>query len=118
MIILSQSVIEQQVIEAIERIKIDEKQKSWIQTVLAESFKDEQKYSKTMLNSLNKQKEILSKRIETIYLDKLDGKITEEFWLQKHEEWSASLSKIQNINLNCSKTIHKILKLQGLRHTN
>ena len=93
---IRESVIERQIVEAIERIKIDEKQKSWIQTVLAESFKDEQKYTKTMLNSLNKQKEILSKRIETIYLDKLDGKITEEFWLQKHEEWSASLSKIQN----------------------
>ena len=101
---IRESVIERQIVEAIERIKIDEKQKSWIQTVLAESFKDEQKYTKTMLNSLNKQKEILSKRIETIYLDKLDGKITEEFWLQKHEEWSASLSKIQNKILAYEKT--------------
>ena len=30
--------------------------------------------------------------------------ITEEFWLQKHEEWSASLSKIQNKILAYEKT--------------
>ena len=93
---IREDVIEKQIISALDKIKIDEKQKNWIQSILSESYKKEQKYTKERLNSLIKQKELLSKRIETIYLDKLDGKITEDFWAKKHEEWSYSLLKIQN----------------------
>ena len=94
---LKQNVIKRQIISALEKIKIDEKQKNWIQSILSESYKEEQKYTKKRLNSLLKQKEFLSKRIETIYLDKLDGKISEEFWAKKHDEWTYSLLKIQNM---------------------
>ena len=73
-----------------------QKQKQWIQLILTDSFKDEQQYTKTRLNSLNTQKQMLRNRIEQLYVDKLDGKIAEEFWLKKHEEWSDELLKIQN----------------------
>ena len=94
---IRENIIEKQIINALAKIKIDNQQKSWIQSILSESYKDEQKYTQERLNSLLKQKEMLSKRIETIYLDKLDGKISEEFWAKKHDEWSYSLLNIQNM---------------------
>ena len=53
-----------QIIQALEKIRIDEKQKEWIKLILAESFKDEQKYTKERLSSLNAQKNQLRNRIE------------------------------------------------------
>ena len=94
---VKEETLEKQVIRALSKIKLDEKQKQWIQLILTDSFKDEQQYTKTRLNSLNTQKQMLRNRIEQLYVDKLDGKIAEEFWLKKHEEWSLSLFKTQNM---------------------
>ena len=43
-----------------------------------------------------KQKQILRDRIDNIYLDKLDKKISEEFWQEKHNKWTQELLTIQN----------------------
>ena len=36
----------------------------------------------------------LTNRIDQIYLDKLDGKITEEFWLRKSSEWQSEQQQL------------------------
>ena len=102
-----------QIIQALEKIRIDEKQKEWIKLILAESFKDEQKYTKERLSSLNAQKNQLRNRIEQLYLDKIDGKISEEFWLSKHTEWSDSLINIQNNITAYEKTNINYLDMSG-----
>ena len=110
---IREDVIERQIIQAFENIRIDEKQKEWIKLILAESFKDEQKYTKERLSSLNAQKNQLRNRIEQLYLDKLDGKISEEFWLSKHTEWSDSLINIQNNITAYEKTNINYLDMSG-----
>ncbi len=86
--------IEKQIIQALDKIKITDEHKTWINKMLVESFKDEQKYTKERLNSLYSQKNKLQDRIDNIYLDKLDGKITEDYWLAKHNQWMNDLAMI------------------------
>ena len=33
-------------------------------------------------------------RLSKIYIDKLDGKITDEFWEEKHNEWTMEHAKV------------------------
>lgn len=110
--------LEQQYIKALEKIYVSNEQKEWITTALKDSFKDEQAYTKERLHSLNTQKEKLTSRIDSLYVDKLDGKISEVFWLTKHNQWTEDLKLIQNnitahenANINFIEQGVKILKL-------
>ncbi len=71
--------LEKQIIQALKKIKITDEHKTWITSALADSFKDEQRYTKERLNSLNSQKDRLRERIDKLYLNKLDGIISEVF---------------------------------------
>lgn len=51
------------------------------------------------LNSLNAKKQKLRVRIDGLYLDKIDGIISEEFWLERHNSWTQALLTVQN-NIN------------------
>lgn len=62
---------------------------------------------------MNAQKNQLRNRIEQLYLDKIDGKISEEFWLSKHTEWSDSLINIQNNITAYEKTNINYLDMSG-----
>ena len=53
-------------------------------------------YNENTLDNINKQIKSLQRRIEGLYLDKLDGKISEEFWEQKNNEWQTEKEKLSN----------------------
>ena len=53
-------------------------------------------YNENTLDNINKQIKSLQRRIEGLYLDKLDGKISEESWEQKNNEWQAEKEKLGN----------------------
>ena len=117
-IYIKEEKLEKQIIEAISKIKITDEHKTWITTALADSFKDEQRYTKERLNSLNSQKDRLRERIDKLYLDKLDGIISEDFWLDKHNKWTNELKTIQenitafeNTNINFIEEGAKFLKI-------
>ena len=59
-------------------------------------------YSDESTESIEKQIAILKKRIELAYIDRIDGKITEDFWAEKNSLWHAQKDEL----------IHK-LKLQN-----
>ena len=82
--------------QAISNINITKEHSEWVLQVLKDSFKDEKAYSEERLKSLHAQKQILRDRIDNIYLDKLDKKISEEFWQEKHNKWTQELLTIQN----------------------
>ncbi len=95
-IYISEAKIEKQLLQAISNISITKEHSDWILQALKDSFKDEKAYSEERLSSLQKQKQILRDRIDNIYLDKLDKKISEEFWQEKHNKWTQELLTIQN----------------------
>ena len=43
------------------------------------------------------QNKRLSERLNKLYIDKLDGNISVEFWQAKHNEWNAQLIQNENI---------------------
>ena len=66
----------------------------WIRKALKESHKDEAAYHTSAINELYQKQKQLQHRLEKIYEDKLDGKITEEFYNRKNKEWSGELEKV------------------------
>ncbi|MBP3846786.1 zinc ribbon domain-containing protein [bacterium] len=85
--------IEKVVDEAIRRISLTEEQSDNILIALKDSYVDQDDYNKEMIAKLNKRAETLKQRLSNLYMDKLDKKITEEFWREKHNEWTYEVSE-------------------------
>ena len=60
---------------------------------LKDSFVDQSEYNNEIISKLNKRVETLRGRISNIYMDKLDKKIDDEFWREKHNEWTYEVSE-------------------------
>lgn len=88
--------IEKEFINAIKKVETSQQQKEWIVETLKSTMKETQDYAKEQINSLTQKRENLKTRLSKIYLDKLDGKITEEFWLEHHNQWTNDVMTIQN----------------------
>jgi len=61
--------------------------------------------------------------MDQAYLDKLDGRITEDFWKRKSEEWQQeeqqvllALNGLQEVNSDRLLTIQRILELANNAH--
>ena len=51
-------------------------------------------YEETSMEEIQKQISRLQTRIDNLYIDKLDKNITQEFWLEKHNQWHAEKDKL------------------------
>ena len=89
--------LEEQFQKAVFAIHMTDEQKDWVIKALKESNKDEQEFHKEKIRKLNIECEKWRERINQIYLDKLDAKITEEFWREKHVAWTKELKGIQEL---------------------
>ena len=87
--------IELQLLEAFKRLEIRSKRLAeWIKKALKESHKDEIIYHSASVGELGKQRELLKQRLDRLYDDKLDGKITLEFYQKKFKQYSDQLKSI------------------------
>ncbi len=66
----------------------------WIRKALKESHKDEITYHSSSVGELNKHHEMLKQRLDKLYDDKLDGKISEEFYQKKFIQYSEELKGV------------------------
>ncbi len=117
-IYIKEEIIENQILEALSNITITKEQGEWIKAVLKESLKDEHDFTIQQINSLRGRQDKLRDRIDNLYIDKLDGKISEEYWLAKHNQWSNELNIVQenvktyeNANISFMEDCEKILKI-------
>ena len=53
---------------------------------------DQKEFNEEQIDKLNKRCELLKSRINQIYIDKLDKKIDENFWREKHNEWQYKIA--------------------------
>jgi len=67
-----------------------------LEKALKESHADEIKYYQAQRQELNAQFERIQHRLEAIYEDKIDGKITADFYDNKFKEYSEEKEKIIN----------------------
>ncbi len=74
----------------------------WLDEALKEHHGEEIKLTTTKRSQLNAQFERIQKRLEAMYLDKLDGRITMEFYDTKFKEFTEEkeviLSELQKLN--------------------
>lgn len=67
---------------------------NWLGRALKETNKNESEFYLDSINQLEKQRIVLKRRLDTMYIDKIDGKITEEFYEGKKKEYSIELLQI------------------------
>ncbi len=63
----------------------------WLKKALKESHKDEIAFHSSSVGEVNKQHDLIKQRLDKLYDEKLDGKITEEFYNRKFKQYSDEL---------------------------
>lgn len=79
--------LERQFGEALKRLRFDAAVLDWLAQALKESHADKQKFHEEMLARLQAEYARLEGRIEAMYVDKLDGKITTAFFDERAAAW-------------------------------
>ncbi len=94
---IRQEVLDEQLQEVVRRIHLTDEQKQWTIEALKQSNFDEQEFHNDKIKQLNVECQKWRDRINQIYIDKLDGKISEEFWQEKHNAWTQELRGMHKI---------------------
>lgn len=84
-----EEILEEQLLDGLDKTKIENPRLlEWLQRALKESHADEIEYHNKCLNTLNKRYEQIQRRLDMLYDDKLDEKITPEFYEKKFKQYS------------------------------
>ena len=81
--------VEEQIIDGFDKLVIkNQRIAEWIKKALKESHADETVYHSTTVEELNQRYEQIKKRLDKLYDDKLDEKITLDFYNQKFKQYT------------------------------
>ncbi len=90
-----EDVIEEQILGHLEKLEIkNERLAEWIRNALKESHADEVKYHNSVLAELSSRLTRTQQRVDMLYDEKIDGKITEDFYKKKFAQYSDELEEI------------------------
>jgi len=78
----------------LDSICITEEQQGLILRGLRESFQDKIEFHNETIKQIEKQIKVLQNRIDQAYLDKIDKKISEEYWMQYNAKWLAEKEEL------------------------
>ncbi len=67
---------------------------TWLTKALRESHVDEQKEHEAAISRLKAEHDRLQHRLQAMYVDKLDGKIDNSFYVQMSEQWRLEQDKL------------------------
>jgi len=87
--------LDRQFREALGAIRVDDEVLEWMVEALRESHRDEKSYHNEMVAQLQKKHQRLQDRIDAMYMDKLDGRITPEYFDSKSGEWQEEQARIR-----------------------
>jgi len=90
-----QEVLEEQFGELMKGLSFDKEIVTWVATALRESHIDEKQHHGHAIETLHAEYMRLQKRIDDMYLDKLDGRIETEFFDRKASEWGSEQARIR-----------------------
>ncbi len=87
--------VENQILDVFGKLEIkDIRLTEWVKKALKESHQDEIEYHNFTVNELNQRYELIQKRLDKLYDDKLDEKISKDFYERKFKEYSAERETI------------------------
>src|SRR3989339_1010087 len=87
--------VEEQIIDGFDKLVIrNQRIAEWIKKALKESHADETVYHSTTIEELNQRYEQIKKRLDKLYDDKLDEKITLDFYNQKFKQYTGEKNTV------------------------
>lgn len=86
--------LERQFGEALKKLRFDDDVLDWVCQALKESYADKRQYHEETLSRLHDEYKRLENRLDSMYVDKLDGKISEAFFEEKSKAWREEQKKI------------------------
>jgi site-specific DNA recombinase len=84
-----EEVVEQQFTDMLGRLKFDDEVLEWVCEALDASHADERREHDDAMKRLRAEYDRLQNRIHAMYVDKLDGKINDDFFERMSAEWRA-----------------------------
>lgn len=85
-------VLEDQILEKLEALQLPSpKLAQWVEKALKESHVQKTEYHNSTMAELSRQQVMIQQRIDALYDDKLDGKISLEFYNKKIEQYNKQL---------------------------
>jgi site-specific DNA recombinase len=86
--------VDRQFREAIKAIRMDSDILEWVKQALKESQADTKKYHTSRITELQSQYQKLQHRLDSMYEDKLDGRINQEFYDRKSSDWKREQEEV------------------------
>ena len=68
---------------------------AWVSKALKESHENEKRYNDQMTARLQRQDQMLQRRLDALYVDKLAGEVAAEFYEQKRDEWRGQQAEVR-----------------------
>ena len=82
-----EEVLEQQFAAFLRQLRFDDEVFEWVSTALKESCADEKREHAEAIARLEKERNRLQQRVDAMYIDKLDGRVSEEFYDRMRSQW-------------------------------
>lgn len=115
-----EEVFQTQFSEVLERLHFDNEVLEWVSAALKDNYKDHKQEHQEIISRLQREYQLLEGRIEEMYVDKLDGRIAQEFFDKKSAEWrnrqNAILETVHQHQNASQNYIEEGVKLLELAH--
>ncbi|PHZ83926.1 recombinase family protein [Paremcibacter congregatus] len=83
-----EEVLEEHFTALLKQLRFDDEVFEWIRKALKDSCSDKVRAQTESYKNLEKERGRLQRRLDEMYIDKLDGKVTEKFYNRMHIKWS------------------------------
>ena len=93
---LKEEILENEIYEAIGKIKITREFIEWTKEAINSVSKEEKEYRENQVRALTNRYNVLESNISKAYEDKLSNKIDESFWSEQTNKWKKEQEEIQN----------------------
>ena len=89
-----EEVLEGRFTEVIRRLRFDEEILEWVSQALREGHQEARRFHEESMQRLQREYARLQNRIDQMYIDKLDGRVSVTFFDQKSAEWREEQAEI------------------------
>ncbi len=118
-----EEVLEEKFTELLKNLEMDEEVLAWVSEALLLSHQDEKKHHDEAIQRLHSEYNRLQGRVDSMYVDKLDGVVDADFFQRKSAEWRSEQDRIlrsieehQSANQNYLTEGVQLLELVGRAH--
>jgi site-specific DNA recombinase len=88
-----EEVLEEQFAAVLQKLTFDEEIADWVAEALRQSHAEKQQYREAAIVRLRSEHDRLQSRIDSMYIDKLDGRIDATFFDSKAKQWRAEQNR-------------------------